>query len=101
MCPTARISYPHFVFQIKNQTKNDAAIAIKKDRFSGEYLIFTPNKWANSLKVGNHYSLGSATVWGPICLKSLITSTSKNTIKDEAIKLNIIVVITTWLPLFA
>ena len=32
---------------------------------------------------------------------SLITSTSKNTINDAAIKLNIIVVMTTWLPLVA
>ena len=63
--------------------------------FNGEYLILIPNRPAKSLKLGNHCSFGKATVCGPICAVSLITSTSKNTINDAAIKLNMMVVITT------
>ena len=75
--PTALISYPHLVFQTRNQTKKDAAIAKRNDALRGEYLILIPNNAAKSLKLGSHNSFGSAIVWGPICFMSRITSTNK------------------------
>ena len=75
--PTALISYPHLVFQIKNQTKNSEAIANKKVRFKGEYRIFIPKTPDKASKLGSQISSGSLTVWGAIWFVSRITSTNK------------------------
>ena len=64
-------------------------------------VSLNPKKAAMFLNIGSHCSLTRASVVGPICLLSRITSTNKNTINADAIKLNMIVVITTWLPLYA
>ena len=62
---------------------------------SGLFIFIAGENPYEAVRLIIYGSFGKATVCGPICAVSLITSTSKNTINDAAIKLNMMVVITT------
>ncbi len=99
--PTERISYPHLVCQIYIQTNKDVINEMIKLKFKGDSEILIPNVANIACIVGIHADSKKVRLCGVILPGMINTFTSKYTIRFAAMKLNMIVVITIWLPLYA